>query len=55
MYIKSTSTYGITFQRSLSNGVQLESEVDADYEREANDRGSVPGGVVMCAGACMPF
>ena len=48
MYIKSTSTYGITFQTGLSDGVQLELYVDADYAHEANDQRSVSGGV-MCA------
>ena len=55
MYIKSTSTYGITFQRGLSSGVQLELYVDANYAHEANDRKSVSGGVVMCAVACVSF
>ena len=55
MYIKSTSTYGITFRRGLSSGVQMEFCVDADYAHEANDRKSVSGGVVMCAGACVSF
>ena len=55
MYIKSTSTYGITFQRGLSSGVQLELYVDVDYAHEANDRKSVSGGVVMCAGAYVSF
>ena len=55
MYIKSTSTYGITFQMGLSSGVQLELYVDADYAHEANDRNSVSGGVVKCAGACVSF
>ena len=36
MYIKSTSTHDITFQRDLGNGVQLELHVDADYVHEAN-------------------
>ena len=55
MYLKSTSTYGITFQRGLSSGVQLELYVDADYGHQTNDRRSVSGGVVMCAGACVLF
>ena len=53
MYIKSTSTYGITFQRGLNSGVQLELYVDAHYAH--NDRKSVSGGVVMCAGASVSF
>ena len=55
MYIKSTSTYGIAFQGSLRCGAKLELYVDADYADEANDRRSVSGGVVMCAGACVSF
>ena len=55
MYIKSTSTYGITSQRGLSNGVQLELYVDVDYAHEANGRRSVSGGVVVCGGACVSF
>ena len=45
--------YGISFRRGLSSGVQLELYVDADYAHEANERKSVSGGVVMCAGACV--
>ena len=55
MYIKPTSTYGIIFQRGLGNGVQLELYVDANYAHEANDRRSVFGGVIMCAGAFVCF
>ena len=55
MYIKSTSTYGITFQRGVRNGVQLELYVDTDYAHEANYLRSVSGGVIMCAGACVSF
>ena len=43
MCITSTSTYGVTFPRGLSSGVQLELYVDADYAHEANDRNSVSG------------
>ena len=55
MYMKSTTTYGITFQRGLGNGVQLELYVDADYAYEASDRRSVSGGVIMCVSACVSF
>lgn len=55
MYIKSTSTYGITFQRGQSNLVQVELYVGADYAHEANDHRPVSGGVVMCAGAVYRF
>ena len=48
MYIKSTSTYGITFQRGVSNGVQLDLYVDTDYAYKANDLRSVSG-VLSCA------
>ena len=55
VYIKSTSTYGITFQRGLGNGAQLELYVDADYVHEAHDQRSFSGGVMMSAGACVSF
>ena len=45
--------YGISFRKGLNSGVQLELYVDADYAHEANERRSVSGGVVMCAGACV--
>ena len=37
MCIKSTCTYGITFQRGLSYRDQLELYVDADYAHKANE------------------
>ena len=43
--------YDISFRRGLNSGVQLELYVDADYAHEANERRSVSGEVVMCAGA----
>ena len=55
MYIKSTSTYGITFQRGVSNGVQLDLYVDTDYAYKANDLRSVSGVFIMCTGACVLF
>ena len=45
--------YGISFRKGLNSGVQLELYMDADYAHEANERRSVSGGVVMCAGACV--
>ena len=29
--------------------------VDSDYASRATDRKSVSGGIVMCAGGCVPF
>ena len=53
MYIRFTSSYGITFQRGTTSGAGLEVFVDSDFESRATDRRSVSGGVVMFAGACM--
>ena len=53
MYIKSTSTCGITFQRGPGNGLHLELYVDADYAHEANDWRFFSRGAIMCAGACV--
>ena len=36
-------------------GIQLEVYVDPDYARKGTNRRSASGGVVMCAGACVPF
>ena len=55
MFIRFTSSYGITFQRGTVNGVGLEVFVDSDIASRATDRRSVSGGVVMCAGACVSF
>ena len=55
LHIKSTSTYGVTFQWGLGNRVQLELYVDTDYAHETNDRMSVSGGDIMCAGAFKYF
>jgi len=55
MYVRLTSSYGITFQRGVGGGVGLEVFVDSDYASRATDRRSVSGGVVMCAGACVSF
>ena len=50
---QSTTTYGTTFQIGMRCGVNLELCVDADHAEEANNRRSVSGGVVMCAGVCV--
>ena len=55
MYVRFTSSYGITFQRGTASGVGLEVFVDLDFTSRATDRRSVSGGVVMCAGACVSF
>ena len=55
MYVKFTSSYGITFQKGTEGGVNLEVYVDSDYASKATDRRSVSGNVVMCVGACVSF
>ena len=49
MYVRFTSTYGITFQRGTASGVGLEVFVDSDCASRPPERRSVSGGVVMCA------
>ena len=55
MYVRITSSYGITFQRGTASGVGLEVFVDSDFTSRATDRRSVSGSVAMCAGACVSF
>ena len=55
MYVRFTSSYGITFQRGTKGGLALQLFVDSDYASKATGRKSVSGGVVMCAGACVAF
>ena len=40
---------------SMGSGVDLELYVDSDFASRDTNRRSVPGGVVMCAGACVSF
>ena len=54
-YIRLTSGHGITFQRVMGSGVDLELYVDSDFASRDTNRRSVSGGVVMCAGACVSF
>ena len=54
-YIRLTSGHGITFQRGMSSGVDLELYVDSDFASRDTNRRSVSGGDVMCAGACVSF
>ena len=39
----------------MGSGVDLELYVDSDFSSRDTNRRSVPGGVVMCAGACVSF
>ena len=39
----------------MGSGVDLELYVDSDFASRDTDRRSVPGGVVMCAEACVSF
>ena len=55
MYVRFTSSYGITFQRGTASGVGLEVVVHSDFASRATCRRSVSGGVIMCAGACVSF
>ena len=52
-YLKSTSGFGITFQRG--SGVDLVVFADANYAEKATDRRSVSGGVVLCGGAAVSW
>ena len=54
-YIRLTNGYGITFQRGMGSGVDLELYVDSDFASRDTNRRSVSGGVVVCAGACVSF
>ena len=55
MYVRFTSSLGITYQRGTARGVDLEVYVDSDFASKTRDRRSVTGYVVMCAGACVSF
>ena len=54
-YIRLTRGHGITFQRGMGSGVDLELYVDSDFASRDTNRPSVSGGFVMCAGACVSF
>ena len=54
-HIRLTSGHGITFQRGMGSGVDLELYVDSDFASRGTNQRSVSGGVVMCAGACVSF
>ena len=55
LYIKSRSTYGISFQRGMGNGVTVELCVDAGCANDANDRRSISCGFIICAGVRVSF
>ena len=52
-YISGTCGFHITYQLGTTVSVSLEDFADADYASRATDRGSVSGGAIMCAGACV--
>ena len=52
-YLKSTSQFGITFQRG--SGLQLEVFADSDFASKATDRRSISGGAVMCGEAAVSW
>ena len=53
LYIRLTCGHGITVQRGMGSGVDLELYVDSEFASRDTNRRSVSGGVVMCAGACV--
>ena len=55
MYIRFTSSFGITFQRGMVGGDRMERFVDSDFASKATDRRSVSGAMVMFAGACVMY
>ena len=55
MYVRFTSSFGITFERGMVGGDRMELFVDSDFASKATDRRSVSGAVVMFAGACVMY
>ena len=55
MYVRFTSSFGITFQRGMVGGDRKEIFVDSDFASKATDRRSVSGAVVLFAGACVIY
>ena len=53
MYVRGTSSFGITFQRGYSMESVL--YVDSDFASNPADRRSVSGALVMFAGACVAY
>ena len=52
-YLRLMSGHGITFQRGMASGVDLELYVESCFASRDTYRRSVSGGIVMCAGACV--
>ena len=56
MYVRFTSSFGITFQRGMVGGDRMEIFIDPDFASKATGRRSVSGAVVvMFAGACVMY
>ena len=55
MYVRFTSSFGITFQEGMVRGDSMELFVDSDFASKATDRRSVSGAVVTFAGACAMY
>ena len=55
IYVRSTSKFGIAFQRGMVGGDRMELLVDSDFATKATDRRSVSGAVEMFAGACVMY
>ena len=55
MYVRFTSSFGITFQRGMVGGDRMELFVDSDFVSKTTDRRPVSGAVVMFAGACVVY
>ena len=55
MYVRFTSSFGITFQRGMIGGDRMKLFVDPDFASKATDRRFVSGAVVMFAGACVMY
>ena len=54
-YAVRTSSFGISFQRGTVGGIFMITFADADYASRSEDRRSVSGGVVMCAGGVIAW
>ena len=54
-YVRRTRSFGSTFRRGTTGGLNLHVFADADYASKAADRRSVSGGLVMCGGACVSW
>ena len=55
MFVRFTSSLGITFQSGVVGGDRMERFVDSDFASKATDRRTVSGAVVMFAGASVMY